>query len=1031
MPTITKLSELKFSYKTSLKLVENPIKIQIQINEKAISKTIPSRVFKGFDTYDELTTFVRNNDNYSIHEVTRCNTDSIQRIFLDIDAEYKKYPNKTELTRVYELLLKTVKYMLIDIDLMNPDYYELTSHTDEKFSSHIVYKHAYINALHYECFYKSLIENFAFDLDVNSLNADYINIIDKDVYITNHCLRVHTSHKFGKSTKLKLTNEPNEQFDPKTLVQYIYTGVETTNNSIKIYICNPEQHTAENKERITEITDDNMRIASLVIENLAEYGISERKINGNFINLYVDHSKPCYVCGNKHDSENMMAVVSSANVKLICRRQQTTSANRYKIIHEFAKYIEDKNEPINNSIVTKSDYLPSIIKTIIKFAELYLRSDLGSGKSTRIYKFIAKQLRKNPGYRCIFLTYRISLAAKILNDTIKQISDTDIKFQKYNDITGYTISLKNNKLLIVQLESLARIDYDLDNNETLDLIVIDEAVSFAQQNLSGLNESKIYVNRAMLENLLNSAKQVIISDALLDSATIQAYEVLRPSINKIIWVNEPLTQWKPVVTKYDKLGPFRRSLVSDIRSGLKIFVTATRGEKWIRQLERYLLGKAHDRQILTIYGGGPNNEHIIANINTEFTEYDIVIASPCMSAGVSFDVKNYFDKIYAYVESKGPTAIDVIQSLKRVRHTKTNEIVICDMTRNINLPTSINDIFEYEERNLKFNSIDYVNNGFSTKMIGKKTYFRHPDDQLLQWVFHCKRIVNLNSIHLFDTVIDYLKSKGAIVSDAKCEDDDLNIIEADNEEFNNQVKATKSEMELDIALAPVLSYDDYHALTRNRIRINSDDAPAIKKYELLRHYGFEHNIVNSDAKNKRMRSFNNPDFIKLYSKQNVMKSYKTAIYRQLSDETIRQIDDYHTRFMDDEEKTRHNYLFGRHVTINKILSIIPAGGTEYEPVLQIMKQLHEEGNHLLAGWKIPNKLNMINMVNSVIQEYCYKLHSKQVRRGTKINRILYIEDTLPVLFDVHEIKYPGDDFSISVIRQSGESPVPTICIYTE
>ncbi len=242
---------------------------------------------------------------------------------------------------------------------------------------------------------------------------------------------------------------------------------------------------------------------------------------------------------------------------------------------------------------------------------------------------------------------------------------------------------------------------------------------------------------------------------------------------------------------------------------------------------------------------------------------------------------------------------------------------------------------------------------------------------------------------------------------------------------------TKHATEMGIALAPILRYNEFYSLTKNRSRMSNHNVFAIKKYEMLRHYGFEHNIVNSDAKNKRMRSFNNPDFIKLYSKQDVMKSYKIAIYRQLSDETIRQIDDYHTRFMDYEEKTRYNYLLGRHVTINKILSIIPTGGTEYEPVLEIMKQLHEEGNHLLAGWKLPNKLNMINMVNSIIQDYCYKIHSKRTMIGKVRKQILYIEDTLPILFDVHNIKYPSDDFSISMIKQSGESPIPTICVYTE
>lgn len=1032
---VTKLSDLNFSFKTNLKQIENPIKIQIQINEKATSKTSPSRVFKGFDNYDDLSTFVRNNSDLSIHEVTRCGTDSHQRIFFDIDANYKDFPNKDQLLKAYNILLKSIKYELANANVYSTEYYELISHTEEKFSSHIVYKHAYINALHYDCFYEKVIENFIFDLDLNCLPNNLVNIIDKNVYGLNHCLRVHTSHKFGKTTKLALKTGSNKQFNPQTLVQYVYSATELNRNSVKTYVC--YEHAAKKTVTKSEITNDLMRTASAIIETLQKYGISERKINGNFINLNIDHSKPCYVCGGVHENENMMAVVSPQNVKLICRRQAVNSPKRYKIIHEFTKYVECIQLPIAaaSNILTKSDYLPSIDATIIKFTELYLRSDLGSGKSTKIYEYIAKQLAANPDFICIFLTYRIVLAAKIFKDTNSQINDDGIiKFSKYNDIAGYTISIQNNKLLIVQLESLARLDYDLDKTQTPDLLIIDEAVSFAQQNLSGLNESKIGINMSMLENLMKTSKQIIISDALLDNATINAYEKLRPSTDKVVWINEPMTNWAPIVTIYEDFGYFRRTAIEDVRAGKKIYISVTRGEKWIKQLERYLLRKAPNKHILTIYGGKPDNERIIENINTELIQYDIVIASPCMSAGVSFDVRGYFDKIYAYIESKGPTAVDVIQSLKRVRHTKTNEIIICNMTNNINLPTTIQDIFEYEERNLKFNSMEYINNGFSTKMLGSSVCFRHPEDTLLQWIFHCKQIVNLNKIHLFETVMNYLLSKGAIVNMAKDEqeyEDEIYSPETDNRYFRDEVKAVKHEENLNIALAPVLNYDEYESLTKDRKRISAENRPAIDKYKLLRHYGFEHNLSPGLERNKRIRSFNNPDFIKLYSSESVKSCYNSVVYRDLSYDTIARLDYENTHYLSEQDKTRYNYLLGRHVTINKIISAIPVSGIACGDMVLLLKELQNTGNPLLVGKtiEINNKLQQI--INNIIGAYCYKVTNRKLGPKNKRILFLYLEDVALALFDIKYVKLTEGDFGISLIKQSGESPMPTVCIYKE
>lgn len=37
----------------------------------------------------------------------------------------------------------------------------------------------------------------------------------------------------------------------------------------------------------------------------------------------------------------------------------------------------------------------------------------------------------------------------------------------------------------------------------------------------------------------------------------------------------------------------------------------------------------------------------------------------------------------------------------------------------------------------------------------------------------------------------------------------------------------------------------------------------------------------------------------------------------------------------------------------------------------------------------------------------------------------------PTLFDIKYVKLTEGDFGISLIKQSGESPMPTVCIYKE
>jgi hypothetical protein len=1027
------MNALPFGYETTLGKIENPIKIQIQINEKTTEKLVRTRVFKGFDDFETITKFVNKYNEYSINEVTRCCTDSYQRIFFDIDAKYSDYPNVTPetITKAYNVLLTSISNTLTECNIP-ADVFKLTGHTTEKFSVHLVYKYAYIHAEHYKCLYDSIIENFTFDLVCENLPLELTNIIDHKVYEKNHCLRVHTSHKYGKPTKLRLEGNENSKFTAETLIGYVYPAV--LNAPVKTYKCTgscikkhikPTGHLEDVNEALTTS-------AEAEINKLRAYGIEVRNIKGNFINLIVDHSKPCYVCGNKHENENLFAVVSEKDVKLICRRQPISSLLRAKIIYTFNKYEKYLPTPVAANINTKSDYLADIAETVRDFTKLYLKSELGSGKSTQIYKLILNAIKRKPNFSCIIITYRVNLATAIYKLLNGEKTDDDNIFEKYNDVKAHKISISQHNRMIVQLESLNRIDYDIDGK--IDMVIIDEAVSFAQQNLSGLNKHNTGLNRVILKNLLRNCSQCIITDALIDEPTIQAYEVLAPSANKVVWINEPVTQWNPLIMIHKSYAKFRQNIADYLKSGKRAYVSVTGGEKLVMALKEYLSRKTK-KNILGIHGNDDNSQ-IIANINTELVKYDCVIASPCMSAGISFDVKDHFDRIYSFIDSYGPTAVDVIQSLRRVRHPSTKEIVLCDATRKLNLPTTIEDIFADEQLRLKFNSKDYINEGFTLDLNGKNMYFENPNSPLLQWVIHCKRIVNMNRINIFETVLKYLTDRGGVINEVTERDKVVSEVDKKDNEVYNDIKKNVKQTTIDkIAYAPHLTYDEYEKLTKNRVRISAKDRPAIDKYNLLKTYGFEHNLVEGveriKAKEARMKLFDNPVFVEKYSDPKVLRAYSKTPYRNLSDDTMGRIREEQMHCLSDDDKTELDDMFGRHVTINKILSVFNGNELAADDILPMMKELHKGGNMLIKNWEHPNNKNIKNMLDHILQPYCYTINTRRVIINKKRTKVLFIKDLASELFDIKTINYPTDDFTISVIKQLSNSLKPTIVIYTE
>ena len=76
---------------------------------------------------------------------------------------------------------------------------------------------------------------------------------------------------------------------------------------------------------------------------------------------------------------------------------------------------------------------------------------------------------------------------------------------------------------------------------------------------------------------------------------------------------------------------------------------------------------------------------------TIWSDYNIVIYTPTIMTGISFDLLNYFEKHYAFCCVNTTDYTQTAQMIFRIRNTIQNEIVICD------IEDSVNSFYDYKQ----------------------------------------------------------------------------------------------------------------------------------------------------------------------------------------------------------------------------------------------------------------------------------------------------------------------------------------------
>jgi hypothetical protein len=299
---------------------------------------------------------------------------------------------------------------------------------------------------------------------------------------------------------------------------------------------------------------------------------------------------------------------------------------------------------------------------------VFIKEPKDSGKTFQVVKYIENL---DSDKHILIITFRTTLSYEF-EKRLKTMG-----FKNYQNIKG---DINNSyKRVIVQAESLHRIKWD-----KCDLLINDEIESLLPQLIS--KETMTYMGACFnkFRALVSESAQVFNMDADIEPETIRFLSSLSQH---------------PAVFRENKFNPraddtifyttsqnmFISHIVADAKAGLKLVIGSNRGKYKLDGLKKYILNQpgCENLRIALITSETLHLEEVqqiikdCENEETGFGNFDILIYSPSIQAGVSFNPPEaYFDKFYGWFCSNGRVNA-VRQMIKRVRKLNTNSYVYC------------------------------------------------------------------------------------------------------------------------------------------------------------------------------------------------------------------------------------------------------------------------------------------------------------------------------------------------------------------
>jgi Domain of unknown function (DUF3854) len=228
--------------------------------------------------------------------------------------------------------------------------------------------------------------------------------------------------------------------------------------------------------------------------------------------------------------------------------------------------------------------------------------------------------------------------------------------------------------------------------------------------------------------LLRNAAQIIFADADLSNVAIDWVKGIAGDRFQNPWIlkNTGLPEASNVYS-YSTPEAYLKALLSKLEQGEKVFISLDsqqpKGKYSAQSLEKLFKRLFPDKPSLridssTISQKGHPAYGCIQHINEVFSCYDIVIATPCIETGVSYDVEGHFDSVWSF-HYGAISANSICQSIARVReavdrHCFVNDRGVGVSMRGVTSVKALRESIDEQAKKALHQLCDAAEQGYST-----------------------------------------------------------------------------------------------------------------------------------------------------------------------------------------------------------------------------------------------------------------------------------------------------------------------------
>ena len=305
-------------------------------------------------------------------------------------------------------------------------------------------------------------------------------------------------------------------------------------------------------------------------------------------------------------------------------------------------------------------------------------------------------------------------------------------FKVYNDIKKEAINVDKYPLIIVQLDSVSRVE------SNYDVLILDECCSL---NTAFSNPT---MNRrgnviARFVALLKHAEMVALCDADLNDEVIHEYEEV--SGNSFFCIDYTYRKLADRTFKFGTCESLQyNAMRTDMLNGHAISYTS-QSVKYCKKAFEYAKTVIPNKKLVLITGSyceligydavypannSERKDYVLKHLN-EFEDCDFLATTPTITSGISFNKKNHFYRVYGYVTSDSNSYRSYVQQINRIRYITTNEYYVFIQPRVLSMnscvPFTLSECLSLVEYNrlvsfgkLKKSDIDKLENVIDTSI---------------------------------------------------------------------------------------------------------------------------------------------------------------------------------------------------------------------------------------------------------------------------------------------------------------------------